>query len=62
MKKQEDKKDFVCRVCGHTEYQKVESDNGIMGPAGCSWLLYIFCKNCFAMFRDFEKSPSSKDP
>ena len=62
MEKQEDKEYFVCRVCGHTEYQKVELSKEITGLDGPPRLMHIFCKNCFAMFKKFEKPPSLKNP
>ncbi len=56
MESPEKKNEFKCRLCGHTEYKRITESNGIMGPGGRSWTLYIFCKNCFAMFKDLEKS------
>jgi len=55
MEKQDSKKDFKCRVCGHNEYEEVLKNNGILGPGGNSWRVYCVCKGCSTVFTDPER-------
>lgn len=54
MEKQNSKKDFKCRICGHKKYKEVRQNNGIYGPGGHSWRIYCICKGCSVIFRDPE--------
>ncbi len=44
------KDNFRCRVCTHTEYDEIRQSNGIYGPGGHSRALYYFCKGCGVIF------------
>lgn len=52
---------FKCRLCGHTEYNKVEENNGIMGPGFQSWTIIYFCENCGVAFQDPENFSVSEN-
>ncbi len=43
-------KNFVCRVCGHTAYEEVRQNNGLLGPGGRSWVDHYYCKGCGVVF------------
>ncbi len=51
---EETEQNFICRVCGHDKFEATWESNGIMGPGGRAWPVYIFCRNCFAMFKKVE--------
>ena len=55
-KGQEEKKEFLCPVCGAAEYRLVRESNGILGPCGVKKIIFYVCAECSVVFMSLEKA------
>ncbi len=55
MQRQEKSNGFKCRICDCVEYYEMRENNGILGPAGRTWVAYCICKGCSVLFFDPKK-------